>query len=755
MNPLNVSKKQVLLAALWLGAFGPLAVAQSSAPTDMANANADPDAVVRLDDFVVTGTRPNAVDVTTLKTPARILETPRSVSIIDAARLEAQDFQNADDVLNWIPGLNANAGSYHFFARGFRMGPSDWKVDGFGGRVVGGSYSPNLFGYENVVALKGPAGLLYGASGQPGGQINLVTKKPRDVALVSLDTRFRTYGGGEVGFGDRIGAQLELDATGPLTADRRLRYRTLLAVERALDRPAAEDDNQFYRLSFAYTLDADNRFEIAPILEWSRENRATRGTEISPSTSASTTDGDTSYTLADASSRAVNLAGGGRVDDNFTTGFDFTGELSRALRLQSSFRFHDRTYDNNAWTPQTATLRQTDPLDARSWVVERRHNHAARDYEDLTLDTNLSYDFTLGARVRSTVQLGWNALWNEQQAYTASNGANQSAINLYTGATSAALVADADEVLARGERTKSTAWNTYLQSRTTFFDQLIINLGTGYAGDRNRSIAASGIASAAVNRDSGVTPNVGAVYVLNDKLALYASHSTSYSLPDATLENVDGRTGTFDPAEGDSIEAGVKAELWGDLVAATATVFQTELNGVLVGFPADEQHPDGTYYRQLDAGRKSQGLELEFTIAPTAGWNTTVTYAYIDAFDRAADGSRAGRASMTPRHAASVFSRYTFASGALEGWTLQAGVLAQSDRVGGQAALHASTNTDPLRLRSFQRVDLGVSRHWRHWNLAVLVENVANTDYLLGGSTGLNLQRANPRAYTLRVGHDW
>ena len=139
------------------------------------------DALVSLEKFEVIGTRPETADATALKLPTSVLDTPRSVTVFDASRLREQDIQTGGDLLFWVPGLNTNGAvqeSYHFYARGYRMAPNDWRVDGFAGRVTGGSYNPNLFGVEQVSILKGPAGLLYGASGLPGGMINLVSKKP-------------------------------------------------------------------------------------------------------------------------------------------------------------------------------------------------------------------------------------------------------------------------------------------------------------------------------------------------------------------------------------------------------------------------------------------------------------------------------------------------------------------------------------------------------------------------------------------------
>lgn len=700
---------------------------------------------IALSEFEITGTRPAAIDTVAIKLPARVLETPRSLTVIDAARIALQDFQTADDVLNWIPGMNANAGSYHFFARGFRMAANDWKVDGFAGRVVGGSYSPNLFGYEQVVALKGPAGVLYGTSGAPGGQVSLVTKKPQAAPSIWAGVRVRTFAGGESGFGEQSGIEFELDATGPVPGASDLRYRLLASNEHGnLDRPAYSDDHDFYRLSLAWALDKERRFEVVPMLEWSREDRAQRNSSISPTTSRTTTDGGSDYTLVDASPRDVSLSAGGRVDDNLTTGFDFNARLSGAWTANAALRYHDRTYRLNAWSIQTATLRQLDAADPRSWVVSRRHSRTGRDYEDLTADLNTSYTMRSIPGVENTTQLGANFRRGENQGYATNNGANQSPINIYTGRADVALVADASPTLVASDATRTDEWNLYAQNRTTFQDRVILTLSGAWVGDRTGS----------VTRDSGVTPNVGLVYLLSDKISVYGSFSTSYSLPNSTYEDVDGRTGRFDPTESDSFEIGMKAEFWRDVVAATLSVYDTQLNGVLVAQPADDGHPNG-YYTQLDTGRRSKGVELEFTIAPIRSWSTTFTYAYIDAYDRNTDGARAGRAPMTPRHAVTAFSRYTIGDGWLRGWAVHAGVIWQGDRIGGQSAPNATTNRDPLWLESFYRVDAGFGRRFGEWSFAVNIDNLTNEDYLLGGSTGLNLERANPRAISLRVGRTW
>lgn len=707
-----------------------------------------------LDVVAVAAVRPQTVDNSTLKMDAPLLETARSVSVIDATRIREQDFQSGADLLSWVPGVNANGESYHFYARGFRMAATDWKIDGFSGRVINGSYSPNLFGFESVSVLKGPASLLYGATSAPGGQISLVSKMPREKFSATIDTRVRTFAGGEVGFAEDAGWEAELDVTGPATPDKRVLYRVLSSVEHSLSRPAAGDDNQFHRASVTVRLDKEGRFEVTPVVEWSREDRAARGASISPSSSRTTADGRTEYTLSDATPRDVNLAWGARVDENLTWGADGTAKFTEDWTARLSARHHTRDYEGDTWNLVNSTLTQANPADPKSWTIRRQHTRARSEFETFSLDGNTSVGFEPLRDLEATVLAGWNARWQDAQAYTSGTGSVQSPINTFTGVASTPLVADAGAPTL-GLLTETFAWNGYLQGQARYADRLILTASGGLTGDEVGTTSASGVESATVYRSSSVTPNLGVVYLLTPKVAAYASFSTSYNLPSATAEDVNGDTGTFDPIEGESYEAGLKAEFCDKLLAASLSVFNTELNSVLVLSDVGDLNANGNqYYRQLDTGRTSQGVEFEATLTALPHWDTTVTYAWIDAHNRNNDGSRAGRAEMTPRHATSLFSRYTFASGPLAGLSARLGVLWQGERIGGSSAPTAAA-PDPLVLESFYRVDVGLAYAWRAWTFAVNVENVTDENYLLGGATGLALERANPRTISLRTSRRW
>jgi iron complex outermembrane receptor protein len=516
------------------------------------------------------------------------------------------------------------------------------------------------------------------------------------------------------------------------------------------------DHNQFHRLSFTRKLDAAGRYQLTPLVEWSTEERATRNAVISPASSRTTNDGRTDYTFADVSPRSVNLAAGSRVDDNLTWGADLAAHYATAWQGNTSFRVQQHDYENNAWTVQNDSLTQTNPADPRSWVVSRKQARARRAYETISFDTNATGEFTPGSHVRTLVQLGLNGMLTDNQTYTAPTSALvQSPINIYTGVAATPLVADVPRTFTPGSRTKSTVWNAYAQSQTEFWGKTVFTAGFASARESGSTTDANGTSTRNPARSSNLTPNLSLVYRLTRDLTLYTSYSTSYVLADPTLEDAQGRHGAFNPTEGDSYEIGAKAALWGDVVAASISAFDTELNGVFVQSDPTELNPNGNrFYRQLDTGRKSRGVETEFTVSPVRGWETTATYAYIDAFDRKVDGSRGAPAEMTPHHAVSVYSRYAFPRGRLQGLSLRVGAIWQSARWSGSSA-PGGTAPDPLRLRSFYRIDAGAAYHWRHWNLALNIENLTDTYFLLAGNTGVTMSPVNPRSIALRTGYTW
>jgi outer membrane receptor for ferric coprogen and ferric-rhodotorulic acid len=166
-------------------------------------------------------------DVTGAKALTPIKETPSSITLISAERIEAQRLITLEDALNKTVGITAQkiVSSYpRFFARGFEV--SSFLLDGVPQQgFAQAPYSvPDLFLFDRVEYLRGPSGLFSG-SGSPGGSINFVRKRPKDeFALTAAVT------GGSWSF-----LRAEADLSAPLNESGTIRGRAGLMYQDADD----------------------------------------------------------------------------------------------------------------------------------------------------------------------------------------------------------------------------------------------------------------------------------------------------------------------------------------------------------------------------------------------------------------------------------------------------------------------------------------------------------------------------------------
>ncbi len=148
----------------------------------------------------VTVSEADAAVETTLRLPTTPRETPRSLTVIGSERIREQSFRQVPDVLAYA-NMTTNSfrtGGYHFYSRGYRMGPDDTRVDGFAGLNTGGGFGASLFVVvlsSVVISYTWAGNLVYRVVGEtppaprtppsqvPGGQ----SDRPPELALDGLD----------------------------------------------------------------------------------------------------------------------------------------------------------------------------------------------------------------------------------------------------------------------------------------------------------------------------------------------------------------------------------------------------------------------------------------------------------------------------------------------------------------------------------------------------------------------------------------
>ena len=217
------------LSAAALCLFVPALFAQTTAESA---APPPKEPVVALSPFVVSGMVAEGYATTSSMGASRIAvpitELPSSVIVINEKLIADLAAVNAGDTLNLIGGVTTHAetGSAQqnrFSMRGYTN--SSAQRDGFTDLLFGlnGGFSYTFI--ERIEVLKGPNGILYGQN-NPGGMVNLVSKKPLDRPRTRVSTAF----------GSDNFVQGDLDASNFLGADKKLGYR-LSASYRNTDGP--------------------------------------------------------------------------------------------------------------------------------------------------------------------------------------------------------------------------------------------------------------------------------------------------------------------------------------------------------------------------------------------------------------------------------------------------------------------------------------------------------------------------------------
>lgn len=199
---------------------------------------------------------------TATKTDTPIMETPMSIQVVPRAVMNDQQNINILDALNRnVSGVSARTGSGvlydNFIIRGFTTGLT-------GNAYRNGLLFPSNFyepsNIEQLEVLKGPAAALYGRI-EPGGIVNITTKKPLATPYYSLQQQFGSY--------DLY--RTTVDATGPIDQAKTLLYRFNATY---LDKGSFRDIVNSDRVFIAPTLSwrPNEKFEANLELEYKHEN---------------------------------------------------------------------------------------------------------------------------------------------------------------------------------------------------------------------------------------------------------------------------------------------------------------------------------------------------------------------------------------------------------------------------------------------------------------------------------------------------
>ncbi|WP_435634709.1 TonB-dependent siderophore receptor [Pseudomonas solani] len=530
-----------------------------------------------------------------MRSETPLLEIPQAVAVVPQQALLDQQPQNLDDALANVSGITqANTlGSTQdaVMKRGFGDN-RDGSILRDGMRTIQGrNFTATA---ERVEVLKGPSSMLYGIL-DPGGVINVVSKKPLLEDYRAITGRASTYGDGKNGSGGT------LDVTGPL-GDSGLAYRVI----------ADYDDADYWR-NFGHNRDKT----FAPSFAWYGEDTTVnlsfehreysvpfdRGTVFingKPLAVPATRRLDEPYNVTEGRSDLMIL--------------DLEHQLNEAWKAHFAYSYNRDTYDDYQARVQSqnanGTLRRR--LDGTRGAVSTEH-FATFDLDGKVQLAGMQHDLLMGVDheyrkfyredlIRQTTSLSfnpWNPVYGQVPVPT----------------TVAAGDSDqTDRVVSQSAFFQDSVhlneqWIFIAGARYQLYDQLA---GRGRPFTKNTDI------------DGQLwVPRVGLVYKMTDELSLYGGYTESFK-PNSTIAPLSG-TGSVNamaPEEGKSWEIGAKLDMPGR-ITGTLALFDIVKENVAVTELDNSNRAVGEV--------RSRGIELDVTGQVTDNLSLIGTFALLDA----------------------------------------------------------------------------------------------------------------------------
>ncbi len=693
-------------------------------------------------------------------------DVPQSISTVTKELIADRQAFYLADAVKIASGVTPSSFYNQYAIRGISQNEEGQIINGLRTRQYY-FLQPLTTNIERVEVIKGPASATF-SSVDPGGSVNLVTKKPLvvDRKEVSMSAAsFSTFRG-------------TLDFTGPLNASKTLLYRL----------NAAYQENRSYR-----DLIANQALLISPSISYIPNNK----TAINAELIFSNMDGklDRGQPIFGATAGVTNL-NSTPISLNLGASNDFfkskevilMGTFSHKLSSHISF---NASYMKQSWTENLQEHRTTNafPVDTANrpvttlaamqfvqrqqyWNIDNLNSYFTFDFKTGSASHTLlaGYDLHSWHKLKGG---GQNAargfLLNDGTvagSFVPANAANYQTIsvggrilprpnvNHFDLANPSYTIRNVDDYTLNvrtalpAALTTSNAlyiqeqvqWNKFillLSLRNEWFEDI-----TNYRSPNEASFT-----------QTALLPRVGLTYAIHKNVNIYGTYLEGFQ-PQSNTVTLMPNTGSFfntarsanlyEPLRSDLKELGVKATLFGGRMSLNAAVYEINQKNLLLNANLPE-FPDSLVTRGAE---RSRGFEMDVAGYLLPNWQLNASYSYIDAIIRVDNNPElvGARKQNTPRNSFNIWTRYNFnASSLLKDIGIGLGVQYQGDRV--------PWFTRDFLVPAFTVFDAAFYYAPQKSNaqVALNVGNLLNKTYWLGAQNYLRLFPGAPRNATLTL----
>ncbi|WP_241610842.1 TonB-dependent siderophore receptor [Rosenbergiella epipactidis] len=693
---LSSRRRNLITLSLFSGTLvSPFTLAADEAPIVVTGKNSD---------TVATSYSQPDASIGSLKPVSRLAEA-QSISVVTQQQLADYSTETLADAMRFVSGVsqgNTLAGTEDGIVRRGFGSNSDGSIYRDGIRSSAGM---NLDATtDHVEVLKGSASLLYGIQ-NPGGVINVVSKKPEYQWKTKIFGQAKSAGGGSGG----------IDVTGPLGGG--FAFRLI-----------AEKQHEQYWRNYGH----NTHNLLAPSLQW-------YGEKASFSLNYEHYQYEIPYDRGTAfiKGKPINVGYKTRLDDysNYAWGINQSLSSHWDYQLNDTWNtgitagWNQRKYSNNE-------VRVT-AVNTTTGVVTRRAD-ANRGFNHQThyLAWNLSGTPEI-AHMQHTITLGADYEMNQTYRAHAYTGKTNTAFTIDDPQYGLSTITNASTEKASGKHLLNRIYSRSVYAKDSISLAPKWTMVVGGRMQRFTQNQSSGVPKVTNYTDSGdkFLPQMGLIYNLTPEVSLYGSWSKSFT-PSTTVDD-NGNVGS--PEQGTTYEVGSKWQISPVLLASVALYTIDERN-VALSLNGD------TY--EVDRAR-SRGVEVELNGEIAKNWQLSTQYSYNQATitrDSINPANKGNALQNAPKHSASTYLSHKLTLPALPGeWTLGGGVQYVGSRAG-----------DPDN--SFTLPHYLVADSFLRWNHRVLgqktqlqlnLNNLFNKHYYTSSGGNLRVAEGQTRNVTL------
>lgn len=682
-------------------------------------------------------------------------ELPQAISTVTKELLSDRQAFQLVDAVRTVSNV-APTGIYnHYNIRGITQGDDGQVVNGLRTRQYY-FLQPITSHLERVEVIKGPSSVTF-SSADPGGTVNMVTKKPLQEkrGAVSFST------------GSFSTLRSTIDLTGPLNEEKTLLYRLNAAYQEAKSFRDVVNNNAFLIMpSFSYVPNESTALNVEMIYSNSVGN-LDRGQPIFGAINGE----------FDINSTPISLNVGASNDHYKNNELTLTTSFSK--RFTDNFGFNAQ-YMKHTWEEDLAEHRvDGTAVDIEGNVIPTlarlRYDRRQQFWDTDNLSVYFDYDIESGD-ITNKILIGYDATrWERsigagflraRRYLTLSGG--QSNFNPANAANFQTMVVDGVTmpVPAVPHFNLENPFNGARNTNAYNLAELTIpaNLATS-SGVYLQNQFKIGKFSALINlryesfsdifnyekdeqefETSAFVPRLGLTYEITRNISAYATylegfqpHTNTVSLsPTAEGFFWAASPARFDPLESSLTEVGFKAEFMNGRVFANLAIFDITQKNILLGDTYDLET------LTTRGEQRSTGFEMDISGYVTPNLQIIASYGFNNAEiveDAITEfiGERIGGA---PQHNANFWGRYDFDNGILKGIGIGVGAQFVDERF---TWYNPTYDTNRVLLPSYTVFEAALYYKPNNTNmqLTLKVNNLFDETYWLGG---LNPSRLGPGA---------